>query len=99
MSKKNCWEYNNCGRAADGEKVERLGICPAAKENKLHNIHNGTNAGRACWVVPETLCGDTMQGGFAEKMRDCFKCDFYNYVAKVEGKKQVPASRLLKHLG
>ena len=54
--KKNCWEIKNCGREPSGNKVEELGVCPAATEVRLNAVHEGTNAGRACWApsIPGT---------------------------------------------
>ena len=50
MTKLNCWEFKKCGRTPGGEKAKDLGVCPVTKEKKLDNIHDGFNAGRACWV-------------------------------------------------
>lgn len=43
------------------------------------------NAGRACWVVPETLCYGLIQGSFGEKFKNCRKCTFYIKVRMEEG--------------
>ena len=60
-------------------------MCAAAVEHRLHGVHDGTHAGRACWVVAGTLCGGQEQGTFATKYRNCEKCDFYQMVKKEEG--------------
>ncbi|MDH4164450.1 MAG: hypothetical protein OEW15_17440 [Nitrospirota bacterium] len=39
-----------------------MGLCPAAAEEALDGVHDGTNAGRSCWVVAGTLCKDSVQG-------------------------------------
>ena len=75
--KKNCWEYKKCGRQPEGLNVVQLGVCPAAIEESLDGVHDGTNAGRACWVVAGTLCGGTVQGTFGAKYKSCEQCDFY----------------------
>ncbi|GAB4346009.1 MAG: hypothetical protein Kow0089_23180 [Desulfobulbaceae bacterium] len=81
MSQKmNCWEYKNCGREPHGNNVQVLGVCPAATETKLHGVHGGVNAGRACWVVAGTYCHGTVQGTFSEKYATCRECDFYQKV-------------------
>ncbi len=85
MKKLNCWEFKNCGREPGGIKVDERGICPAAVEIKLHGTHGGTNAGRACWVVAGSMCGDKVQGTFAQKYDNCVKCDFFQNVKKEEG--------------
>ncbi len=74
----NCWEIKKCGKTDDLP-------CPAHRETKLHGVHGGINAGRACWVVAGTLCGGEEQGTFAKKHRDCEKCDFYGHVRREEG--------------
>lgn len=76
----NCWEYRRCGREPYGKNVMTLGVCPAAKESKLHGVHGGINAGRSCWVVPGTLCNGEIQGPFAQKYDTCKDCDFYQMV-------------------
>ena len=75
--KKNCWEYKKCGRQPEGLNVVQMGVCPAAIEESLDGVHDGTNAGRACWVVAGTLCGGKVQGTFGAKYKSCEQCDFY----------------------
>lgn len=85
MKKLNCWEAKKCGREYGGDKVDTLGVCPVAKEVRLHGTHGGCNAGRACWVVAGSLCGGQIQGTFAQKFQNCTECDFYNLVRREEG--------------
>jgi hypothetical protein len=82
--KRNCWEFKGCGREAGGMNATEMGICPAYVEQKLNGVHEGKNAGRSCWVVAGTFCGDRVQGTFAEKERTCLECDFYKNVRKEE---------------
>ncbi len=82
--KKNCWEYKKCGRQPQGLSVLQLGVCPAAVEERLDDVHDGTNAGRACWVVAGTLCGGSVQGSFGAKYKSCEQCDFYQLVRAEE---------------
>ena len=82
--RKNCWEFKNCGRQPGGAHVRDLGLCPAAKEERLDGIHGGMNAGRACWVVGGTFCKGEVQGSFAQKFKSCEVCDFYMNVKKEE---------------
>ena len=82
---KNCWEFKNCGRQPSGSKVKDLGICPASTETRLNGVHNGRNAGRACWAVSGTLCRGEVQGEFASKLTNCSECDFYKIVQKEQG--------------
>lgn len=83
--KQNCWEFMKCGREVDGSEVDLSGVCPASFEKKFDGIHGGKNAGRACWVVAGTMCGNKIHGSFAEKTGDCLKCKFFKEVQKQEG--------------
>ena len=84
MNKKNCWEFKNCGREPNGSKVGELGVCPSATEKYLDGVHDGKNAGRACWIVAGSMCGGKKQGTFAQKYENCSKCDFYMTVKQEE---------------
>ena len=75
--KLNCREHKRCGRQPQGHHVPDQGVCPAAIEERLDGVHDGTNAGRACWVVAGTMCGGQVQGSFGSKYRNCEQCDFY----------------------
>lgn len=97
--KLNCWEYKKCGRQPQGPHVKDLGLCPASLETALDDVHEGTNAGRACWVISGTLCKGEIQGTFANKYRNCEKCDFYQLVRQEEGPNFVHAVVLLKRIG
>jgi hypothetical protein len=81
-AKSNCWEYMKCGRSC-ADCRPGMDICPTATEWRLHGIHGGENAGRACWVITGTLCNNTVQSTFEEKNEECKKCPFYRKV-KVE---------------
>ncbi len=96
--KKNCWEFKKCGRELGGERTNELGICPTSLETRLEGVHGGKNAGRSCWVVAGTLCGDEIQGEFARKYESCFRCDFYKKVKEEEGKNYKFSIYLLKLL-
>lgn len=96
--KLNCWEYKKCGRQPQGPHVRDLGLCPASVETALDEAHEGTNAGRACWVVSGTLCRGELQGTFAQKYKNCEACDFYQLVRKDEGPNFVFSIVLLKRL-
>ena len=83
-AKLNCWEHKKCGRQPGGPKVAELGVCPAALEGNLDGAHGGKNAGRACWVVAGSLCGGKIQGTYAKKLLNCWRCDFLNAVKREE---------------
>lgn len=83
MKPLNCWEFKKCGREPGGEHQE-LGVCPAAVEKRLDEVHNGKNAGRACWVIAGTFCNGQVQGSFAKKYATCETCDFYSMVQSEE---------------
>ena len=82
--KMNCWEFKKCGRQPGGSKAEELGVCPASVESALNHSHGGTNAGRACWVVAGSLCGGKIQGTYAKKLLNCWRCEFMNLVKQEE---------------
>ena len=84
MVKMNCWEFKKCGRQPGGHKAADLGICPVTVHQDLHGAHDGKNAGRACWVVAGSLCGGKIQGTYAQKLTNCWRCDFMIAVKKEE---------------
>jgi len=96
MKKRNCWEVMQCGREPGGQKVQELGVCPAATDERLDSIHGGKNSGRACWVIAGTFCEGALQGSFAQKYRDCTTCEFYRQVMKEEGSGYQASLVLLK---
>lgn len=96
MAKTNCWEHKKCGRQPGGAKVEELGLCPAATEERYQGANNGEYGGRACWVISGTLCGGKLQGTYAAKSKNCLECDFYIAVRKEEGRDFLTAMQLLK---
>ncbi len=83
--KLNCWEYKKCGRQPQGPRIRDMGLCPASIEVALDDTHEGTNAGRVCWVISGTLCKGEVQGTFAHKYKNCESCDFYQLVRREEG--------------
>lgn len=83
--KKNCWEHNNCGREQNGIKVDALGVCPAASDDRLDGVHGGKKSGRACWMIPGTLCGGKVHGTYSMKSMTCETCDFYLLTKQEEG--------------
>jgi hypothetical protein len=82
--KMNCWEFKKCGRQPGGPKAAELGVCPAAVSEVLNGAHGGQNAGRACWVVAGSLCGGKIQGTYAKKLVNCWRCEFMNKVKQEE---------------
>ncbi len=96
MKKLNCWEFKKCGRHLGGEKALDLGLCPAVVEISLDSVHDGEFGGRACWVLAGTMCKGVIQGTFAQKYKECEKCDFYKYVKEQEGDDFLPVVTLLK---
>jgi hypothetical protein len=84
MVRKNCWEHKNCGRYPGGPRAKELGVCPVTVHQELHGAHGGQNAGRACWVIAGSLCGGRIQGTYAQKLTNCWRCDFFNSVKKEE---------------
>lgn len=72
--KLNCWEHKKCGRQPGGQKAQELGICPVTTYQQLDGAHDGRNAGRACWAIAGSLCGGTIQGTYAQKLHNCWRC-------------------------
>ncbi len=85
MHKVNCWEFKRCGRETGGPRAKEFGVCPANIESKVDGVNEGLNGGRACWAIAGTLCGGRVQGEFAQKISDCFDCEFYQYVNQEQG--------------
>ncbi len=98
VTKLNCWEFKKCGRQPQGAKVKEMGLCPAALQQELDDVHDGTNAGRACWVVSGTYCKGQVQGTFAQKFKNCEQCDFYQLVKTEEGPNFILSATLLMKL-
>ncbi|OGR02303.1 MAG: hypothetical protein A2511_03575 [Deltaproteobacteria bacterium RIFOXYD12_FULL_50_9] len=98
MQKRNCWEYMRCGREPGGGRVEELGLCAAATEVRLANANGGKNGGRACWALTGTLCGNRVQGTFANKLGNCRLCEFYLRVKQEEGGSCLSTKAILKLL-
>lgn len=98
IKKKNCWEFNRCGRGTEAAGDGQQDPCPAATEQRLDGVHGGTNSGRACWVVAGTHCGGKAQGTHAAKHGGCEQCAFYQQVAKDEGKGLQRSLSLLSRL-
>jgi hypothetical protein len=84
MGKLNCWEHKKCGRWPGGPKAQELGICPATVFAGLDGAHGGKNAGRACWAIAGSLCGGKIQGTYAQKLHNCWRCEFMNKVKQEE---------------
>jgi len=82
--KQNCWEFMKCGRQPGGSHMDDLGPCPVVTYAALNNVHGGTNAGRACWVVSGSLCGGRVQGNEDQKRTACWECKFFKAVKKEE---------------
>ena len=96
--KKNCWEVMGCGREPGGAKASEMGVCPVCKDTRLDGVHEGKNAGRACWAVAGSMCGGKVQGTYALKYKDCSECAFYQRVKKEESWKFETLGRLLMRL-
>ena len=82
----NCWEYMKCGREPGGKNAKKCGICPATQSNNFDSFNKGQHAGRFCWAVAGTFCGDGIAGTYAEKLLDCLKCPFLKKVNHEENR-------------
>jgi hypothetical protein len=86
MERKNCWEAKACGRQPSGDKVEALGVCPAALPNEFDGVNQGERGGRFCWAIVGTLCSGKVQGTYAMKLLDCIQCEFLKQVQEEQGR-------------
>jgi hypothetical protein len=84
IARKNCWEFKNCGRQPNGPRAEELGVCPVTTNTDLNGAHGGRYGGRACWAIAGSLCGGKIQGTYAQKLNNCWRCDFFNTVKREE---------------
>jgi len=57
--------------------------------------NHGKNAGRFCWAVAGTYCNGKVQGSFAEKLKNCAKCDFFKKVQSEESGKHANLMNLI----
>jgi hypothetical protein len=97
--KQDCWEFMECGRGPGSAREAGVDTCPASRDSRLHGTHGGRNAGRACWVVAGTRCGDVVAGTFANKFSDCQQCPFYATVKREEHSAFRLSATLLSDLG
>ncbi|MBN1436083.1 MAG: hypothetical protein JW936_03320 [Sedimentisphaerales bacterium] len=86
MERKNCWEVQMCGREPGGENVAEHGVCPAALPSEYDGINKGRYAGRFCWAVAGTFCGDSVQDAYVKKLKECLACEFLKRVTQEEGR-------------
>jgi hypothetical protein len=96
--RKNCWEFTACGREKGGKHASRKGACPASTETRLHTIHGGVNAGRACWTIDGTLCRGGAPDSRAEKKMACSSCSFYHALLQEEHPHLIVSDRVLLSL-
>jgi hypothetical protein len=84
----NCWDFMGCefAKFLEGEdsKLES-GCCPVLLMNEYNGFNNGTYAGRACWLVLNTKCFNSLQRNYNEKFKSCIDCEFYKLVIEEEG--------------
>jgi hypothetical protein len=61
-------------------------ICVAGHDlsGARRGAHEGKNAGRACWAIVGSLIGGKIQGTYAQKFNNCWRCDFMIAVKKEE---------------
>lgn len=93
--RKNCWEYNECTMERGRENARK---CPVSLDARFNGVHGGICAGRACWMIEDTLCNDALQGDFIEKYKECGTRNFYEYVKEAEDNDLTPTVLLLKKM-
>ena len=99
MEKKNCWEVRNCGREPGGHNVGDLGLCAAATTKIMDGVHGGENAGRACWIVVGSKCGNETISAAEKRRTTCMACDFYHMVQLQEGNNLKHTEELFNLIG
>lgn len=95
----NCWEYQGCERGPQGRRAHNGERCPASFSSDLDGANGGAQAGRACWVVEDTLCAGSPSGPFEHKIHECRKCSFYARVHVEEGLAIVSTEELVERFG
>ena len=96
--RENCWQVMKCGREPGGARCEELGVCRAATETRCDGVNGGVNAGRACWAVAGTLCGDNCSALLSGEVSDCLTCPFYRRIRKEQGSDFANLSRIIAHM-
>lgn len=92
--RQNCWEFWEYDLRKSLTESPTCRKCPAVVDMRLDGVHGGRNAGRACWVVPGTLCGGELHGEYQEKKKTCMSCDFFRSVRSHEEPFFIPAGAL-----
>ena len=90
---KQCWEFMQCGREPGGRCEAELGPCPVATEESFDGLNGGQNAGRICWAVAGTFCGEQAHGLYASRLVTCLACDFYQRVKAEVGPAHLVVSK------
>lgn len=85
LKKANCWEVMACGREPGGKHASAQGVCPAALDTSANGLNGGKNAGRICWAVGGTFCGEARRSAHAEGQLTCLLCRFFKQVQQEEG--------------
>lgn len=81
--KSNCWEILGCGHGPGSSGPNK--VCPAALDTSAAGINGGTNGGRICWAIPDTLCFGHHQTSVISKRFLCQMCRVYRQIKKEEG--------------
>ena len=77
-TKLNCWQFKNCGREPGGILAKIHGECLVARTMKFDGLNDGIGAGRACWMVHNSVCRQAMN--LSGPVDPCHTCDFYKRV-------------------
>lgn len=96
--KLNCWEFQKCGREANGKHAKQLGICPVYLCSELDGIHGGSNGGRSCWVAGYTKCGGIIKRMLVPHVLECISCNFRKTVIYEERSDCLISDRFLNML-
>lgn len=83
----NCWQFIGCkfnDYAHEERSRLRSKVCPVLLMKEYDGMNNGKKAGRACWLVLNTMCWGSIQKNYIQKIQTCTNCDFYNLVIEEE---------------
>jgi hypothetical protein len=98
MKKLNCWEFQECRREKSDGNGKKGRKCLVPDMVMYDGVHGGKNAGRVCWLVPDTSCHGDRQITFSHKLTSCVDCAFYKMVQDEEGSELEMPMKILEDL-